>query len=219
MSLWAVSLFAFLWTAAPYATLLSISNSSAASISNYYQDFAACSCDLTPSLCDNYCCCDAQCVNHSSHRLQQVRGLQPISVLPHLLPSKSPVGSPLKALAPSLILPAYTTPIGELLATTISQFLPVFPLLLLIDCTIVHIKLLFWPFRSKFSTGCHSQYTFTGKQLHCITSIIQSSNQYLKTSSTSYLFVPLPGVGGVCTPGLVNLTSSGTYTCRMVPTA
>lgn len=48
--------------ATPYATLLSISTTSTATISNYYQDFASCSCDLTPSLCDNFCCCDSQCV-------------------------------------------------------------------------------------------------------------------------------------------------------------
>jgi hypothetical protein len=28
----------------------------------------------------------------------------------------------------------------------------------------------------------------------------------------------MPGVGGICTPGLVNLTSSGTYTCKVIPT-
>ena len=52
---------ALLFIANAYSSLLATSNN-AASISNSYQDFAACSCDLTPSLCDNYCCCDSQCV-------------------------------------------------------------------------------------------------------------------------------------------------------------
>lgn len=47
---------------------------------------------------------------------------------------------------------------------------------------------------------------------------MQANNQFLLTSSTSYLYVPLPGIGGICTPGLVNLTTSGTFTCRVVPT-
>lgn len=46
-----------------YSSLLA-TNNNAASISSLYQDFAACSCDLTPSLCDNYCCCDSLCVLH-----------------------------------------------------------------------------------------------------------------------------------------------------------
>lgn len=38
------------------------------------------------------------------------------------------------------------------------------------------------------------------------------------TSTTSYLYVPMPGIGGICTPRLVNLTTSGTFTCRVIPT-
>lgn len=69
MSLQTVSLALLVLVVSPYATLLSISNSTSATISNYYQDFAACSCDLTPSLCDNYCCCDSQCVPLLLNRL------------------------------------------------------------------------------------------------------------------------------------------------------
>lgn len=45
-----------------FSTPLAITTSTASTITNYYQDFASCSCDITPSLCDNYCCCDSQCV-------------------------------------------------------------------------------------------------------------------------------------------------------------
>jgi hypothetical protein len=44
-----------------YGTTISVSSTASASITNFYQDLAYCSCDLTPSLCDNYCCCDAFC--------------------------------------------------------------------------------------------------------------------------------------------------------------
>jgi hypothetical protein len=63
--LWAASLAILLCLASTYSALLTTTNSSA-TITNYYQDFAACSCDLTPSLCDNYCCCDPLCVCSSS---------------------------------------------------------------------------------------------------------------------------------------------------------
>lgn len=44
-----------------YGTTVTVSSTATASITNFYQDFSYCSCDLTPSLCDNYCCCDASC--------------------------------------------------------------------------------------------------------------------------------------------------------------
>lgn len=47
--------------AKPFAALLTTATN-APTITNYYQDFAACSCDLSPALCDNYCCCDPLCV-------------------------------------------------------------------------------------------------------------------------------------------------------------
>ena len=44
-----------------YASQITISSATASTISNFYQDFSTCSCDKTPSLCDNYCCCDSAC--------------------------------------------------------------------------------------------------------------------------------------------------------------
>ncbi len=46
-----------------------------------------------------------------------------------------------------------------------------------------------------------------------------ATNQYIKKSSSSYLFVPLPGPGGNCVPGLVNITTTGTFACKIIPTA
>lgn len=31
------------------------------SVSNYQTDFASCSCNIHPTICDNYCCCDSSC--------------------------------------------------------------------------------------------------------------------------------------------------------------
>ncbi len=50
-------------------------------------------------------------------------------------------------------------------------------------------------------------------------STYSAANQYIKTSSNGYLFVPLPGPGGNCVPGLVNITTSGTSVCKIIPTA
>ena len=49
------------WYAACFGAQVTLSSSSTASITNFYQDFSYCSCDITPSLCDNYCCCDSSC--------------------------------------------------------------------------------------------------------------------------------------------------------------
>lgn len=109
--------------ASAYSTLLTISNASA-SISNYYQDFASCSCDLTPGLCDNYCCCDPQCVHYLPLRLQLAHGWHPICALPLPLPSKYPVDSHREVSDLSLIWLASSTLIGGLLATTTSRRWP-----------------------------------------------------------------------------------------------
>jgi len=50
-----------------YGATITVNSTASASISNFYQDLAYCSCDLTPSLCDNYCCCDASCSAVSSY--------------------------------------------------------------------------------------------------------------------------------------------------------
>ena len=44
-----------------YGVSLTMASATTPSITNFYQDFSYCTCDLSPSLCDNYCCCDAAC--------------------------------------------------------------------------------------------------------------------------------------------------------------
>lgn len=34
---------------------------STSSITDYFIDFAECSCNIMPLICDNYCCCDSLC--------------------------------------------------------------------------------------------------------------------------------------------------------------
>lgn len=51
----------FLQGVRTYASQINLSTTTTSTISNFYQDFSSCSCDRTPSLCDNYCCCDSVC--------------------------------------------------------------------------------------------------------------------------------------------------------------
>lgn len=44
-----------------YSVSLAMATLSGSSITNYYQNLAICSCDVTVNLCDNYCCCDSAC--------------------------------------------------------------------------------------------------------------------------------------------------------------
>ena len=37
------------------------STASTSSITDYFVDFAQCSCNIMPLICDNYCCCDSLC--------------------------------------------------------------------------------------------------------------------------------------------------------------
>ena len=46
-----------------YGTTITRSAATTSSITDFYQDFSYCACDTTPSLCDNYCCCDASCAS------------------------------------------------------------------------------------------------------------------------------------------------------------
>ena len=69
-----------------YATQINVSSATTSTISNFYQDFSFCSCDRTPSLCDNYCCCDSACsaVRNLKLRPQLLHGLALIVALPPL---------------------------------------------------------------------------------------------------------------------------------------
>ena len=107
---------ALLSLAHAYASLIATTNAPA-SVSNFYQDFASCSCDLTPGLCDNYCCCDTQCVFPYPLRTQQ-HGAQIISASPHPSPWKYPVDRHRVDLEPSLISPVFIFRIGASSATT-----------------------------------------------------------------------------------------------------
>ena len=44
-----------------YGVTITRSTATTASITDFYQDFSYCSCNVSPSLCDNYCCCDTSC--------------------------------------------------------------------------------------------------------------------------------------------------------------
>lgn len=69
-----------------YASQINISSTTTSTVSNFYQDFSSCSCDKSPSLCDNYCCCDTACPSVTKHllRLQWVHGRMHTAALLHL---------------------------------------------------------------------------------------------------------------------------------------
>lgn len=72
-------LMGLLWVGMGYGTVITRSTATTASITNFYQDFSYCGCDLTASLCDNYCCCDGFC---SSVSFFLKRVLWPLGLLP-----------------------------------------------------------------------------------------------------------------------------------------
>ena len=55
------SSFLFIKITITYGTTFTMDTTTASSITNFYQNFAYCSCDVMPTLCDNYCCCDTNC--------------------------------------------------------------------------------------------------------------------------------------------------------------
>lgn len=45
-----------------YSALITMkSTATTSSISDYFIDFAECSCNIMPLICDHYCCCDSLC--------------------------------------------------------------------------------------------------------------------------------------------------------------
>ncbi len=84
------------------------SAASASSITDYFIDFAECSCNIMPSICDNYCCCDSLCgVNHNRGRVQLQLGLITINALRPLPQFKYHVDNQPKVLEPSKIQHAF----------------------------------------------------------------------------------------------------------------
>ena len=81
-----IFLYCLVVLAVGYGTIITRSTATTSSISDFYQDFSYCSCDLTPSLCDNYCCCDTSCssVNNILDRLQLQLGHLHPAVFHHL---------------------------------------------------------------------------------------------------------------------------------------
>lgn len=51
----------FIPTSSYFAQINSFDTTSSQTISSYNTDFASCSCNLHPTICDNYCCCDNSC--------------------------------------------------------------------------------------------------------------------------------------------------------------
>lgn len=110
-----------------YGTTITRSTATTSSISDFYQDFSYCSCDVTPSLCDNYCCCDASCssVNHILDRLQLLLGHPHPVVFHHLRQYKVFVMTPQpKDLVHFKTFPVFTFQIEELLDIFITILKP-----------------------------------------------------------------------------------------------
>jgi hypothetical protein len=106
-----------------YGVQLSMPTVTTASITNFYQDFSYCSCDLSPSLCDNYCCCDGACstVGTISRRPQWQHGLQ-LAVVSLLRGPCRTFATKLrpKGLEFGVTWPVFISPTGEKLGTIIS---------------------------------------------------------------------------------------------------
>jgi len=112
----------FIQTVLNYAAQINISSATTATVSNFYQDFSYCSCDRTPSLCDNYCCCDSLCssVPESKSRPQSPHGPTPtVASLPHPRLSTSATNPRNLATAHSMTSRACTTLIAARLDTSI----------------------------------------------------------------------------------------------------
>lgn len=56
-----LSSFLCLPTVQYFVKINNMNTTASKTISDYNTDFASCSCDIHPTICDNYCCCDTVC--------------------------------------------------------------------------------------------------------------------------------------------------------------
>lgn len=104
-----------------YGTTITRSTAATASITDFYQDFSYCSCNLTPSLCDNYCCCDTSCssvIFMLSRQPSAVGNLQKVAFHPHRQYKAFAMIHRHSDLVPSKIFPACTSQTEEPSATS-----------------------------------------------------------------------------------------------------
>jgi hypothetical protein len=129
-----------------YGAQITISSATQASITNFYQDFSTCPCDISPLLCDNYCCCDSLCSSVPFPQLRQQWQLGP-TLTPASQPlSQSRVSAPSPhplAMVHSKISPVYIPPTeGQSAATTKASKLPPSTTPLLANCNKNYIQCL-----------------------------------------------------------------------------
>jgi len=68
-----------------FVQITNMNTTSSKTISDYNKDLALCSCDIHPTICDNYCCCDSKCSSvqlHNYTRLKFQSGLATLSAEP-----------------------------------------------------------------------------------------------------------------------------------------